>query len=130
MQVFNSPAQIAEAIGVSSSSHLAHLLIDARLIYAPPETRHDFTALLQPPSHRINAVFYEDFTRLSLVLFILSFPHYRLNLSASRQRETFPIHQHALLPFNLPCLLALSNMQIAFLFSSFIKPAELSEDLL
>ena len=129
MQVFNSPAQIAEAIGVSSS-HLAHLLIDARLIYAPPETRHDFTALLQPPSHRINAVFYEDFTRLSLVLFILSFPHYCLNLSASRQRETFPIHQHALLPFKLPCLLALSDMQIAFLFSSFIKPAELSEDLL
>ena len=129
MQVFNSLAQIAEAIGVSSS-HLAHLLIDARLIYAPPETRHDFTALLQPPSHRINAVFYEDFTRLSLVLFILSFPHYRLNLSASRQRETFPIHQHALLPFKLPCLLALSDMQIAFFFSSFIKPAELSEDLL
>ena len=129
MQVFNSLAQIAEAIGVSSS-HLAHLLIDARLIYAPPETRHDFTALLQPPSHRINAVFYEDFTRISLVLFILSFPYYRLNLSASRQRETFPIHQHALLPFNLLCLLALSDMQIAFLFSSFIKPAELSEDLL
>ena len=129
MQVFNSPAQIAEAIGVSSS-HLAHLLIDARLIYAPPETRHDFTALWQPPSHRINAVFYEAFTRISLVLFILSFPHHRLNLSASRQRETFPIHQHALLPFNLPCLLALSNMQIAFLFFSFIKPAELSEDLL
>ena len=128
MQVFNSPAQIAEAIGVSSS-YLAHLLIDARLIYAPPETRHDFTALLQPPSHRINAVFYEAFTRISL-LFIMSFPHYRLNLSASRQRETFPIHQHALLPFNLPCLLALSDMQIAFLFSSFIKPAELSEDLL
>lgn len=115
MQVFNSPAQIAEAIGVSSS-HLAHLLIDARLIYAPPETRHDFTALLQPPSHRINAVFYEVFTRISLVLFILSFAHHRLNLSASRQRETFPIHQHVLLPFKLPCLLALSNMQIAFLF--------------
>ena len=129
MQVFNSPAQIAEAIG-GSSSHLAHLLIDAHLIYAPPETRHNFTALLQPPSHRIKAVFYEAFTRISLVLFILSFPHYRLNLSASRQRETFPIHRHALLPFNLPCLLALSNMQIAFLFSSFIKPAELSEDLL
>ena len=129
MQVFNSPAQIAEAIGVSSS-HLAHLLIDARLIYAPPETRHDFTALLQPPSHRINAVFYEAFTRISLILFILSFPHYRLNLSASRQRETFPIYQHALLPFKLPCLLTLSNMQIAFLFFSFIKPAELSEDLL
>ena len=129
MQVFNSPAQIAEAIGVSSS-HLAHLLIDARLIYAPPETRHNFTALLQPPSHRIKAVFYEAFTRISLVLFILSFPHYCLNLSASRQRETFPIHQHALLPFKLPCLLALSDMQIAFLFSSFIKPAELSEDLL
>ena len=129
MQVFNSLAQIAETIGVSSS-RLAYLLIDARLIYAPPEIRHDFTALLQPPSHRINAVFYEAFTRISLVLFILSFPHYRLNLSASRQRETFPIHQHALLPFNLPCLLALSNMQIAFLFSSFIKPAELSEDLL
>jgi len=128
MQVFNSPAQIAEAIGVSS--HLAHLLIDARLIYAPLETRHDFTALLQPPSHRINAVFYEAFTRISLVLFILSFAHHRLNLSASRQRETFLIHQHALLPFKLPCLLALSNMQIAFLFSSFIKPAELSEDLL
>lgn len=129
MQVFNSPAQIAEAIGVSSS-HLAHLLIDARLIYAPPETRHDFTALWQPPSHRITAVFCEAFTRISLVLFILSFAHHRLNLSASRQRETFPIHQHALLPFKLPCLLALSNMQIAFLFSSFIKPAELSEDLL
>lgn len=129
MQVFNSPAQIAEAIG-GSSSHLAHLLIDARLIYAPPETRHDFTALLQPPSHRIKAVFYEAFTRISLVLFILSFAHHRLNLSASRQRETFPIHQHALLPFKLPCLLALSDMQIAFLFSSFIKPAELSEDLL
>ena len=129
MQVFNSPAQIAEAIG-GSSSHLAHLLIDARLIYAPPETRHNFTALLQPPSHRIKAVFYEAFTRISLVLFILSFPHYRLNLSASRQRETFPIHQHALLPSKLPCLLALSDMQIAFLFSSFIKPAELSEDLL
>jgi len=128
MQVFNSPAQIAEAIG--GSSHLAHLLIDARLIYAPPEKRHDFTALWQPPSHRINAVFYEAFTRISLVLFILSFPHYRLNLSASRQRETFPIHQHALLPFKLPCLLALSDMQIAFLFFSFIKPAELSEDLL
>ena len=80
MQVFNSPAQIAEAIGVSSS-HLAHLLIDARLIYAPPETRHDFTALLQPPHHRINAVFYEAFTRLSLVLFILSFVHHRLNQS-------------------------------------------------
>ena len=129
MQVFNSPAQIAEAIG-GSSSHLAHLLIDARLIYAPPETRHDFTALLQPPSHRINAVFYEAFTRISLVLFILSFVYYCLNFLASRQRETFPIHQHALLPFKLPCLLALSNMQIAFLFSSFIKPAELSEDLL
>ena len=129
MQVFNSPAQIAEAIG-GSSSHLAHLLIDAHLIYAPPETRHNFTALLQPPSHRIKAVFYEAFTRISLVLFILSFPHYCLNLSASRQRETFPIHQHALLPFKLPCLLALSDMQIAFLFSSFIKPAELSEDLL
>ena len=129
MQVFNSPAQIAEAIG-GSSSHLAHLLIDARLIYAPPETRHDFTALWQPPSHRITAVFCEAFTRISLVLFILSFAHHRLNLSASRQRETFPIHQHALLPFKLPCLLALSNMQIAFLFSSFIKPAELSEDLL
>ena len=129
MQVFNSPAQIAEAIG-GSSSHLAHLLIDARLIYAPPEIRHDFTALLQPPHHRINAVFYEAFTRISLVLFILSFPHYRLNLSASHQRETFPIHQHALLPFKLPCLLALSDMQIAFLFFSFIKPAELSEDLL
>ena len=129
MQVFNSPAQIAEAIGVSSS-HLAHLLIDARLIYAPPETRHNFTALLQPPSHRINAVFYEAFTRISLILFILSFPHYRLNLSASRQRENFPIYQHALLPFKLPCLLTLSNMQIAFLFFSFIKPAELSEDLL
>ena len=129
MQVFNSLAQIAEAIGVSSS-RLAYLLIDARLIYAPPEIRHDFTALLQPPSHRINAVFYEAFTRISLVLFILSFPHYRLNLSASHQRETFPIHQHALLPFKLPCLLALSDMQIAFLFSSFIKPAELSEDLL
>ena len=129
MQVFNSLAQIAEAIG-GSSSHLAYLLIDAHLIYAPPETRHNFTALLQPPSHRIKAVFYEAFTRISLVLFILSFPHYRLNLSASRQRETFPIHRHALLPFNLPCLLALSDMQIAFLFSSFIKPAELSEDLL
>lgn len=116
MQVFNSPAQIAEAIG-GSSSHLAHLLIDARLIYAPPETRHNFTALLQPPSHRIKAVFYEAFTRISLVLFILSFAHHRLNLSASRQRETFPIHQHALLPFKLPCLLALSDMQIAFLFS-------------
>ena len=128
MQVFNSPAQIAEAIG--GSSHLAHLLIDARLIYAPPEKRHDFTALLQPPSHRINAVFYEAFTRISLVLFILSFAHYRLNLSASRQRETFPIYQHALLPFKLPCLLALSDMQIAFLFFSFIKPAELGEDLL
>ena len=128
MQVFNSPAQIAEAIG--GSSHLAHLLIDARLIYAPPEKRHDFTALWQPPSHRINAVFYEAFTRISLVLFVSSFPHYRLNLSASRQRETFPIHQHALLPFKLPCLLALSDMQIAFLFFSFIKPAELSEDLL
>ena len=129
MQFFNSLAQIAETIGVSSS-RLAYLLIDARLIYASPEIRHDFTALLQPPSHRINAVFYEAFTRISLVLFILSFPHYRLNLSASRQRETFPIHQHALLPFKLPCLLALSNMQIAFLFFSFIKPAELSEDLL
>ena len=129
MQVFSSPAQIAEAIGVSSS-HLAHLLIDARLIYAPPETRHNFTAFLQPPHHRINAVFYEAFTRIFLVLFILSFAHHRLNLSASRQRETFPIHQHALLPFKLPCLLALSDMQIAFLFSSFIKPAELSEDLL
>ena len=130
MQVFNSLTQIAEAIGVSSS-RLAYLLIDARLIYAPPEIRHDFTALLQPPSHRINAVFYEAFTRISLVLFILSFAHHRLNLSASRQRETFPIHQHALLPFKLPCLLALSDMQIAFLFSSFIiKPAELSEDLL
>ena len=129
MQVFSSPAQIAEAIG-GSSSHLAHLLIDARLIYAPPETRHDFTALWQPPSHRINAVFYEAFTRISLVLFVSSFPHYRLNLSASRQRETFPIYQHALLPFKLPCLLTLSNMQIAFLFFSFIKPAELSEDLL
>lgn len=128
MQVFNSLAQIAETIGVSSS-RLAYLLIDARLIYAPPEIRHDFTALLQPPSHRINAVFYEAFTRISLVLFILSFPHYRLNLSASRQRETFPIHQHALLPFKLPCLLALSDMQIAFLFS-LIKLAELSEDLL
>ena len=116
MQVFNSPAQIAEAIG-GSSSHLAHLLIDARLIYAPPETRHDFTALWQPPSHRITAVFCEAFTRISLVLFILSFAHHRLNLSASRQRETFPIHQHALLPFKLPCLLALSDMQIAFLFS-------------
>ena len=67
MQVFSSPAQIAEAIGVSSS-HLAHLLIDARLIYAPPETRHDFTALWQPPTHRINAVFYEAFTRISLVI--------------------------------------------------------------
>lgn len=129
MQVFNSLAQIAETIGVFSS-RLAYLLIDARLIYAPPEIRHDFTALLQPPHHRINAVFYEAFTRISLVLFILSFPHYRLNLSASHQRETFPIHQHALLPFKLPCLLALSDMQIAFLFSSFIKPAELSEDLL
>ena len=129
MQVFNSLAQIAETIGVSSY-RLAYLLIDARLIYAPPEIRHDFTALLQPPSHRINAVFYEAFTRISLVLFILSFAHHRLNLSASRQRETFPIHQHALLPFKLPCLLALSDMQIAFLFSSFIKPAELSEDLL
>lgn len=129
MQVFNSPAQIAEAIG-GSSSHLAYLLIDARLIYAPPETRHNFTALLQPPSHRINAVFYEALTRISLVLFVSSFPHHRLNLSASRQRETFPIHQHALLPSKLPCLLALSDMQIAFLFSSFIKPAELSEDLL
>ena len=129
MQVFNSPAQIAEAIG-GSSSHLAHLLIDARLIYAPPETRHNFTALLQPPSHRINALFYEAFTRIPLVLFILSFVYYCLNFLASRQRETFPIHQHALLPFKLPCLLALSNMQIAFLFSSFIKPAELSEDLL
>ena len=85
MQVFNSPAQIAEAIGVSSS-HLAHLLIDARLIYAPPETRHDFTALWQPPSHRINAVFYEAFTRISLVLFILSFAHHRLNLSDSPTR--------------------------------------------
>ena len=50
MQVFNSLAQIAETIGVSSS-RLAYLLIDARLIYAPPEIRHDFTALLQPPSH-------------------------------------------------------------------------------
>ena len=129
MQVFNSLAQIAEAIG-GSSSHLAYLLIDAHLIYAPPETRHDFTALWQPPSHRINAVFYEAFTRISLVLFVSSFPHHRLNLSASRQRETFPIHQHALLPSKLPCLLALSDMQIAFLFSSFIKPAELSEDLL
>ena len=129
MQVFNSLAQIAETIGVSSS-RLAYLLIDARLIYAPPEIRHDFTALLQPPSHRINAVFYEAFTRISLVLFILSFAHHRLNLSASRQRETFPIHQHTRLPFKLPCLLALSDMQIAFLFSSFIKPAELSEDLL
>ena len=129
MQVFNSLAQIAETIGVSSS-RLAYLLIDARLIYAPPEIRHDFTALLQPPSHRINAVFYEAFTRISLVLFVSSFPHHRLNLSAYRQRETFPIHQHALLPFKLPCLLALSDMQIAFLFSSFIKPAELSEDLL
>ena len=113
MQVFNSLAQIAETIGVSSS-RLAYLLIDARLIYAPPKIRHDFTALLQPPSHRINAVFYEAFTRISLVLFILSFAHHRLNLSAS---ETFPIHQHALLPFKLPCLLALSDMQIAFLFS-------------
>ena len=129
MQVFNSPAQIAEAIGVSSS-HLAHLLIDARLIYAPPETRHNFTALLQPPSHRINAVFYEAFTRISLILFILSFPHYRLNLSASRQREMFPLHQRSFLPFKLPCLLAFSDVQIAFLFFSFIKPAELSEDLL
>lgn len=128
MQVFNFLAQIAETIGVSSS-RLAYLLIDARLIYAPSEIRHDFTALLQPPSHRINAVFFEAFTRISLVLFILSFPHYRLNLSASRQRETFPIHQHALLPFKLPCLLALSDMQIAFLFS-LIKLAELSEDLL
>lgn len=116
MQVFNSLAQIAETIGVSSS-RLAYLLIDARSIYAPPEIRHDFTALLQPPSHRINSVFYEAFTRISLVLFILSFAHHRLNLSASRQRETFPIHQHALLPFKLPCLLALSDMQIAFLFS-------------
>ena len=116
MQVFNSLAQIAETIGVSSS-RLAYLLIDACLIYAPPKIRHDFTALLQPPSHRINAVFYEAFTRISLVLFILSFAHHRLNLSASRQRETFPIHQHALLPFKLPCLLALSDMQIAFLFS-------------
>lgn len=116
MQFFNSLAQIAETIGVSSS-RLAYLLIDARLIYASPEIRHDFTALLQPPSHRINAVFYEAFTRISLVLFILSFAHHRLNLSASRQRETFPIHQHALLPFQLPCLLALSDMQIAFLFS-------------
>ena len=85
MQVFSSPAQIAVAIGVSSS-HLAHLLIDARLIYAPPETRYNFTALWQPPTHRINAVFYEAFTRISLVLFILSFPHYRLNLSASPPR--------------------------------------------
>ena len=116
MQVFNSLAQIAETIGVSSS-RLAYLLIDAHLIYAPPKIRHDFTALLQPPSHRINAVFYEAFTRIFLVLFILSFAHHRLNLSASRQRETFPIHQHALLPFKLPCLLALSDMQIAFLFS-------------
>ena len=116
MQVFNSLAQIAETIGVFSS-RLAYLLIDARLIYAPPEIRYDFTALLQPPSHRINAVFYEAFTRISLVLFILSFAHHRLNLSASRQRETFPIHQHALLPFKLPCLLVLSDMQIAFLFS-------------
>ena len=116
MQVFNSPAQIAEAIG-GSSSHLAHLLIDARLIYAPPETRHNFTALWQPPHHRITAVFYDNSSRISLVLFILSFAHHRLNLSASRQRETFPIHQHALLPFKLPCLLALSDMQIAFLFS-------------
>ena len=116
MQFFNSLAQIAETIGVSSS-RLAYLLIDARLIYASPEIRHDFTALLQPPSHRINAVFYEAFTRISLVLFILSFAHHRLNLSASRQRETFPIHQHALLPFKLPCLLALSDLQIAFLFS-------------
>ena len=121
MQVFNSLAQIAETIGVSSY-RLAYLLIDARLIYAPPEIRHDFTALLQPPSYRINAVFYEAFTRISLVLFILSFAHHRLNLSASRQRETFPIHQHALLPFKLPCLLALSEMQIAFLFS-LINPA-------
>ena len=129
MQVFNSLAQIAETIGVSSS-RLAYLLIDARLIYAPPKIRHDFTALWQPPTHRINAVFYEAFTRIFLVLFILSFVHHRLNLSASRQRETFPIHQHALLPSKLPCLLALSDMQIAFLFSSFIKPAELSEDLL
>ena len=129
MQFFNSPAQIAEAIGVSSS-HLAHLLIDARLIYAPPETRHDFTALWQPPTHRITAVFYDNFSRIPLVLFILSFVYYCLNFLASRQRETFPIHQHALLPFKLPCLLALSNMQIAFLFSSFIKPAKLSEDLL
>lgn len=129
MQVFNSLAQIAETIGVSSS-RLAYLLIDARLVYAPSETRHDFTALLQPPSHRINAVFYEAFTRIFLVLFILSFAYHRLNLSASRQRETFPIHQHALLPFKLPCLLVLSDMQIAFLFSSFIKPAKLSEDLL
>ena len=126
MQVSDSLKRSAEDVGIS----LSHYDIDGHLIYAPPETRHDFTALLQPPSHRINAVFYEAFTRISLVLFVSSFPHYRLNLSASRQRETFPIHQHALLPFNLPCLLALSNMQIAFLFSSFIKPAELSEDLL
>ena len=129
MQVFNSPAQIAEAIGVSSS-HLAHLLIDAHSIYAPPETRHDFTALWQPPYHRITAVFYDNFSRIPLVFLILSMVYYCLNFLASRQREMFPLHQRSFLPFKLPYLLAFSDVQIAFLFFSFIKPAELSKDLL
>lgn len=89
MQVFSSPAQIAEAIGVSSS-HLAHLLIDARLIYAPPETRYNFTALWQPPTHRINAVFYEAFTRISLVLFILSLSLKPFSFSSKRNLSDSP----------------------------------------
>ena len=53
MQVSDSLKRSAEDVGIS----LSHYDIDGHLIYAPPETLHYFTALLQPPSKQEKGAF-------------------------------------------------------------------------